>query len=109
MPHIRIRALPLHQVQQLSATLPGPLSDIMKISADHFTLESIAATFYTQGKPTISFPFIEVLWFARAPEIQDKCAKVITDQVKALTQADDVVVVFKALQKEAYYENGVHF
>jgi hypothetical protein len=56
-----------------------------------------------------SYPFIEVLWFARSSEIQDHSAKIITEAVKQVTASTDVVVVFFELAKNSYYENGAHF
>lgn len=109
MPHIRMRAVSNECVQKLSATLPQELAEVMNTSPDNFTFECIPTTFYAEGKPTASYPFVEVLWFARSQEIQDASAKVITNQVKAVSSAADVVVVFLPLNQTSYYENEVHF
>jgi hypothetical protein len=52
---------------------------------------------------------VEVLWFSRGKEVQQKAAMIITDHVKVVTKAPDVVVVFQALPEADYYENGNHF
>lgn len=109
MPHIRIRAVPPQIIQKLSETLPEKLSVAINTSVDNFTIESVSTVFYEKGRVIESYPFIEVLWFFRSQEIQDRCARIITEQVKALTSADDVVVIFRALEKSTYYENGDHF
>ncbi|MFS4460331.1 DUF1904 domain-containing protein [Bdellovibrio sp. HCB2-146] len=109
MPHIRFRALKEDQVCHLSSELSPLLAAAIQTSEDNFTFEHVATQFFTQGKIVESYPFVEVLWFARAQEIQDQCAKIITDKVKSIANAEDVVVVFSVLDKSAYYENGKHF
>ncbi|WP_423825384.1 DUF1904 family protein, partial [Salmonella enterica] len=55
-------------------------------------------------------PFVEVLWFDRGQETQDKVAKVITQQVRGVVGEDiDVAVIFSALLPNAYYDNGEHY
>lgn len=109
MPHLRMRALTPDHVASLSQTLCQPLAAAMATSEDNFTFEAIPTTFFAEGNKTNSYPFIEVLWFERPQEVQNQAARIITEQVKALTQAADVVVVFIALNRQAYYENGEHF
>lgn len=109
MPHIRVRAVDSKQVAELSKTLVPYLAKTIQTDIDNFTVESIGTSFFVGGKEVSSYPFIEVLWFPRSQDIQDAAAKVITDQVRALTQAQDVIVIFTALDRAAYYENGNHF
>lgn len=109
MPHIRFRALKEDQVRQLSTDLCPALASVIQTSEDNFSFELVGTQFFTQGKLVESYPLVEVLWFARTQEIQDQCARLITEKVKAMTNAEDVVVVFSVLEKSAYYENGKHF
>lgn len=109
MPHIRFRALKEDQVRQLSSELSPVLASAIQTSEDNFTFELVGSQFFAQGKATESYPFVEVLWFARTQDIQSECARLITEAVKAITKAEDVVVVFVVLEKTAYYENGKHF
>jgi hypothetical protein len=81
----------------------------MNTSVDNFTFERVETVYYSEGRVVDSFPFVEVLWFARSQAIQDQCAQIITERVKALVPSLDVVVVFMVLPKESYYENGLHF
>lgn len=104
-----MRALKKEQVQKLSQELVTELARTVMTSEDNFTFEWIASEFFFGGKPTTSYPLIEVLWFARSQEIQDETARLITAKVKEATQAADVVVVFQVLEKDAYYENSEHF
>jgi hypothetical protein len=112
MPHIRFRAVKEDHVEKLSALLCKDLAKAMETSEDNFTFELVATQFFAQGKKVESYPFVEVLWFARSQEIQNLSAKIITEKVKAieaLAAYEDVIVVFQALPKTSYYENGEHF
>ncbi|WP_253715995.1 DUF1904 domain-containing protein [Bdellovibrio bacteriovorus] len=109
MPHIRMRALKKEHVQNLSEILVKDLAKTIGTAEDNFTFEWIGSEFFSGGKATPSYPFVEVLWFARSQEVQDQTAALITQKVKTETQAQDVVVVFQTLDKAAYYENGEHF
>jgi len=109
MPHIRFRAIKEDHVEKLSALLCKDLANAMETSEDNFTFELIETQFFAQGKKVESYPFVEVSWFARSQEIQDLSAKIITEKVKTLAGYEDVIVVFQALPKTNYYENGEHF
>jgi hypothetical protein len=109
MPHIRFRALKEECSRALSDTLVAPLAQAMNTTEDNFTFEHIGTRFFYRGKETESYPFVEVLWFARSRDIQRKAAAIITDHVRAATKAKDVVVVFQALPEADYFENGEHF
>jgi hypothetical protein len=109
MPHIRFRALKEDQVRQLSSELCPVLASAIQTSEDNFTFELVGTQFFVQGKTTDSYPFVEVLWFARSQDLQDQCARLITEKVKTISNAEDVIVVFSILEKSSYYENGTHF
>lgn len=109
MPHLRFRALNQEQTQKLSQDLLPELAQIVNTAEDNFTFELVDTQFFYKGKTTESFPFVEVFWFERPQEVQDKVATFITDKVKSFSKADDVVVVFTELKKSSYYENGKHF
>ncbi len=110
MPHIRMRSMTEDHVAKLSHVLTKELAAAANTDEDNFTFELIGTKFFTQGKTTKSFPFIEVLWFPRSQENKNACARIITDHIKELVgKEEDVVVVFTELTKESYYENGKHF
>ncbi|MFV8259557.1 DUF1904 domain-containing protein [Bdellovibrio bacteriovorus] len=109
MPHIRMRAVNKEHVQELSDSLARELAPAMKTAIDNFTFELVQTQFFSSGRETASYPFVEVLWFARSQEVQDECASIITRQIKEIGRYEDVVVVFQVLRQESYYENGTHF
>ncbi|MGE5086146.1 MAG: DUF1904 domain-containing protein [Bacillota bacterium] len=108
MPHIRFRALNSEQVATLSKTLLTDLASIIQTSEDNFTFELVQTQFFTQGQVSDGYPFVEVLWFERTPEVQQRVATLITENIKELI-ATDVAVVFQPLLQTNYFENGQHF
>lgn len=109
MPHIRLRSVTEETVAHLSTVLPKELAPMMATSEDNFTIELVATKFFTRGTSSSADPFVEVLWFERGQEVQDASARRITELVQEQTKADYVSVVFTALPKTCYYENGNHF
>lgn len=109
MPHIRIRAIPEVTVEKLSAELPRELALLMQTSIDNFTVEKVATHFYKDGAKTEGDPMIEILWFDRGQEVKNQCAKKTTEIVRKHLNAEYIAVVFTALPKESYFENGEHF
>ncbi|UYL09522.1 DUF1904 domain-containing protein [Bdellovibrio sp. SKB1291214] len=109
MPHLRFRGLKEDQVASLSQTLVKDLAAAIETGEDNFSFELIGSHYFSKGQPGGAYPFVEVLWFKRSQEIQDKSALIITEQVKKLCPQDDVAVIFVPLEKNAYYENGSHF
>lgn len=109
MPHIRLRSVDAKQVQALSQSLPKLLAQAMETTPDNFTFELIGTQYFQEGKAFASYPFVEVLWFARNKAVRELSAKIITDQVKALSGAQDIAVIFIPIEKHDYFENGKSF
>jgi hypothetical protein len=109
LPHIRLRGLDSQTVEKLSSTLVPNLSKIVGSPQDHFTFELVETQFFSAGKVVAGNPFVEVLWFPRSQEIQDACAKVITESLRRLVSDLDITIIFVELSKNGYYENGNHF
>lgn len=109
MPHLRFRSFSAEQVQKLSASMPAPLAECMETTSDNFTFELIGTQYFQSGKAAMADPMIEVLWFDRGQATQDKAALKITELAQQVVASDYLAVVFIALPKTAYYENGKHF
>ena len=108
MPQLKFRGVPIDKICQVSKALINSLTQVIGCPSDSFTLEHIPSTFVMEGKITEEYPFVEVAWFDRGQETQDKVAKIVTDAIKTLGYAD-VDVFFTVFSKEKYYENGEHF
>lgn len=109
MPHIRIRALSEEQVQGLSSQLCTELAQIIQTPEDNFTVELISSQFYSQNKPVQADPMVEVLWFDRGQDVQNRAAKRITEMLQEISASHFISVVFIPLLTRNYYENGQHF
>ena len=110
MPHLRIHGLDKERILKASTPLLDKLAPVVGCPRDHFTLEHIHSTYVTDGREEEAYPFIEMHWFDRGPEVQDSVAGIITDQIREVTdESTDIAVVFHALNTRNYYENGAHF
>ena len=109
MPHIRLRSLNDEIVKKLSLEIPPELSPILQTPVDNFTVEKVATQYYRDGAPVEGDPMIEFFWFDRGQEVKSNCAKKITELVRKHSKAEYIAVVFTAIPKESYFENGEHF
>jgi len=107
MPMLKFKGIPQEEVIKESTNLIDALVEIIKCPKDYFSIELINNTFIMDGKLTNPPSMVEVAWFDRGQEIQDKVATVITKYFKKDRPCLDVV--FYALENEKYYENGTHF
>ncbi len=108
MPHIRFRAIDISILRSFSGNLASRIRDVMKCPLEDVTIEHISSTYVSAFDPA---PFVEVLWFNRGQEVQDSAALVITEVVRQEFQNPEqpVTVVFTALDRSGYYDNGVHY
>jgi hypothetical protein len=110
MPHFRLRAVEPQTVQLLSKTLIDDLEGLMKSPREDFTFEYIYSTFFHEGEVNKGYPFVEVLWFDRGQDVQDRVAKILTERVKEIIgQEINVAVIFTALKPNEYYDNAEHY
>ncbi len=110
MPHFRFRAVEPQTVQHLSKTLVDELQSPMNAPREDFTFEYIYTTFFQEGEVAPAYPFVEVLWFDRGQETQDRVAQIITQQVRGVIGEEvDVAVIFTALSQKDYYDNAQHY
>lgn len=110
MPHFRFRAVEPQAVQALSKPLTDELQPLMDCPREDFTFEYIYTTFFNEGEVSAAHPFVEVLWFDRGQEVQDKVAAIVTEQVKGIVGQDsNVAVIFTALNPAGYYDNAQHY
>ena len=108
MPIIKIKGIGVKQALNISKDLIDELELILKCPRDYFNL-SLETPIHIKDREIVDgYPLIEVLWFERSQEIQDKVAQSITKHVN-LVGYENVDVIFHELKKENYYENGEHF
>ena len=79
MPHIRCRGMQRELVAAISETLVEQLAELTQAPAAHFTIEYIPAEFIATRFGGQAYPFIELFWFDRGQEMQDKANKTMID------------------------------
>ena len=108
MPQFKIKGMELEQICSISKPMVDELQELLDCPRNYFLLESINSTFIMDGSITTVYPIIEISWFHRGQEVQDKMAKIVTKYVHNIGYKD-VDVIFKVLEASKYYENGEHF
>ncbi|SBS25676.1 hypothetical protein MAQ5080_00331 [Marinomonas aquimarina] len=110
MPHIRVRGLPLEDLESVSDTLVETLAELTDTPNSHFTLEYQSSIYLVVGGASPAYPFIEILWFDRGAEVKAKVAQAIDDLIRPLIDAgQDITTLFRDLKGADYFENGEHF
>lgn len=107
MPMLKFRGISKEEVINKSKQLVDELAECIECPRDYFTLEIIDSKYVFDGEYVEQPSIIEVAWFHRGQEVQDKVAKIITEFFKG--NREYLEVFFIKLKEESYYENGEHF
>lgn len=105
MPFLRFHFVDEERLAKISKTLIDKIEQTVKCPRVNIVLEIIHSTYIFDGKTATGWPLVEVTWFRRPPEIQDKVAQIIYESLKEAGYADSDVH-FGYLQTADYYENG---
>lgn len=108
MPALKFKAIAPKKISAISKNLVDELQEIVQCPRDYFILEATESVFIQDGEFVKGYPVVEVSWFDRGQETQDKVAKTITKHIHSLGYAN-VDVIFIPLDTNKYYENGEHF
>lgn len=108
MPVLRVKAVNENKVLDFSKGLIDELQELIECPRDYFSIEVTQSKFIMDGKFVDGLPMVEVLWFDRGQEVQDKAAKIITKHINSAGYMN-VDVIFHSLEHKKYYENGEHF
>lgn len=108
MPMLKVRGIEEKKVLEVSTELINELETIIECPRDYFTIELVNSTYIMDGKKVSQPSIIEVAWFDRGQQVQDKVAKAITKYFKT-DEIECLDVIFNNLKEERYYENGEHF
>ncbi|MCY6960649.1 DUF1904 domain-containing protein [Clostridium brassicae] len=109
MPQIKIRGMKIQSICNMSKDLVDELQKVLDCPRDYFTIEHINSIFIMDGKEIDDgYPFVEVAWFDRGQEIQDKVAKIVTNKVQEQGY-NSLDIMFTVFKENSYYENGEHF
>lgn len=109
MPQIKIRGIEALELCKVSENLIDELVEVVKCPRDYFEIEAINSVAIKDGKLQSAYPFVEVAWFDRGQEIQDRVAKIITSILRDKLKIESLDLAFVTFNKNCYYENGEHF
>lgn len=108
MPIMRFKAIEVTKVCKISKELIDELQELIQCPRDYFTIEVDQSVYIKDGYIVEGSPVVEVAWFDRGQQIQDKAAKIITKYINSAGYPN-VDVIFFSLDESRYYENGEHF
>ncbi|MGL6064032.1 MAG: DUF1904 domain-containing protein [Fusobacteriaceae bacterium] len=109
MPHIKFRGIQKEKIISNSKEIIDNLTNLIGCDRNWFTLEHIETEYIFDGKIVQGYTFVDVFWFEREKETQDKVAEFITIFLKKINDNNDITVIFNPLIGKNYYDNGVHF
>lgn len=108
MPALKFKSIAAEKIRIISKKLIDELEELLKCPRSYFSLEISQSIYVKDGDFAPGNPVVEVAWFDREQELQDKAAKIITRYVNSIG-INEVDVIFIELNKNRYYENGEHF
>lgn len=108
MPMLKFKAIEAEDVITISKKLIDELQELIQCPRDYFSLSVDRSVYIKDGEFVKGDPVVEVSWFDRGQEVQDKVAKIITKYVNSV-EYPNVDVIFFVLDESKYYENGEHF
>lgn len=108
MPMFKFKAIKPEKICTMSKELIDDLEELLQCPRSYFTLEAVQSVFIKDGEFVEGSPVVEISWFDRGQEIQDKAAMIVTKHVNSVGYKE-VDVIFMTLDKAKYYENGEHF
>lgn len=108
MPALKFKAIDSKAVCNISKPLVDELQVAIQCPRDYFTIEIVQSTYIFDGELVEGPSVVEVSWFDRGQEVQDKVARIITKYVNSIGYKN-LDVIFNKLQESNYYENGEHF
>lgn len=107
MPQLVFTGVKQEDLKIINKDLTNKLSQITGTERDVFTFKLDESKYMFDGELVSPFTLIDIYWFERPRDMQDACAKAITEKLSDLGY-EDVEVVFHMLFPDCYYVNGEH-
>ncbi len=111
MPRLVFKNIEIEDVKKFSLETGVELSRIIGCPQDWITFEHIENTVFSGERDiTKQSLYVEISWFKRKQEIQDRLAAEIHGALdRQFKGAREITIIFYELAKENYYENGEHY
>lgn len=107
MPQFLIKGMKVEEVQKISTQMVDELEEIIGCPRDYFRIELVDSILIRDGDIVAGCPLVQVNWFDRGQEVQDKVALSITNNIQDAGY-EQVEIFFIVLERDKYYENGTH-
>lgn len=108
MPQLKFKGIKQEEVAQISTEIVNEMSLIMDTPKDWFQVEYDPVVMFFDGREVPGEPMVQVWWFDRGQEVQNKAAKRLNEIICNLGY-EYAVVSFHKFEKKDYYEDGTHF
>lgn len=106
MPFFRFHSTDAGKLSEVSRQMTDALQQVLGCPREHIVLEVIHSENICDGTVACGeWPFVEVSYFRRNREVQDKIARVVYETLKQVGY-EDSDIYFIYLDPENYYENG---
>ncbi|MCA0757453.1 DUF1904 domain-containing protein [Paenibacillus sp. N4] len=106
MPHLVFRGLGAEPLRSIAEPLARELAALCGCGTDNFTMNILASeTVFGAAGNGPAFIFIEVGWFERGRDTRDSFARLVTEYVGKLGDAE-IEIVFHAYREDSYYIDG---
>lgn len=108
MPFFRFYATDRMKLAEVSKRLTDRLQTVIGCPREHIVLEWVHAERVCDGRfVSEGWPYVEVYWFERPPEMQAQVARLVSAALREAGYPDSDVY-FHVLDTCNYYENGTN-
>ncbi len=107
MPKVIFTGINEKDLLVINKELIDELSNITGTGREIFKFKLDESKYMFDGEYITPYATVDVYWFERPQEIQDACAKAITNYIANIGYPG-VDVVFHTLHPHKYYEEGEH-
>lgn len=108
MPQIIVKGLTPTQAESLAVKAAPALGNICSCPADWFVFDLSPSKFFDENGPTSHWPVVQVWWFKRPVNVQDKVASYLNEEFKLLG-FNGSQISFHIFNEADYYEDGQHY
>jgi Domain of unknown function (DUF1904) len=106
MPQLWTRHIPVDTIRLVARPLIQEMAEICACGTDNFSIEIIEGTSISFEPSTAAFPFIEIRWFDRGKDVQDRLAHAITRHLLETGRCTELEIAFIPYAQTNYYING---
>lgn len=106
MPFLRFYATDRMRLMEISRKMTDKIQEVLECPREHIVLELMPAERICDGRCVENnWPYVEVSWFQRPPEVQQQVARIISACLAEAGYADSDVY-FQEMDNRNYYVNG---